>query len=227
MNGAATRALDIGSSYRWARVNLFNSWFSALLTVAIVLALVRLVPPIINWAVLRASVNAPNIGVCHESGGACWAFITDWYRFLLFGRFPYDQQWRPAAVIVIFVALLLASCDRRLMGRGLAVLWILGLACVGVLMWGGVFGMPLVETDLVFGHLVGFFGEGGLVDARSQVARRGRGAVLERGNPRQRQRLELTVGIARQVSIKLFRLVGILDRPPELDFDLAAAAAAR
>ena len=148
MNGAATRALDIGSSYRWARVNLFNSWFSALLTVAIVLALVRLVPPIINWAVLRASVNAPNIGVCHESGGACWAFITDWYRFLLFGRFPYDQQWRPAAVIVIFVALLLASCDRRLMGRGLAVLWILGLACVGVLMWGGVFGMPFVETDL-------------------------------------------------------------------------------
>ena len=148
MNGTATKAFRIDSGFRWVRANLFNSWFSSLLSVAIVFALVRLVPPIIDWAVVRASVNAPNIAVCHESGGACWAFITDWYRFLLFGRFPYDQQWRPGVVIIIFVALLLASCDRRLMGRKLAVLWILGLACVGVLMWGGVFGMPFVETDL-------------------------------------------------------------------------------
>lgn len=148
MNGAATKALSIGSGYRWARANLFNSWLSALLTLAFVFALLRFMPQIVNWAVVRASVNAPNIGACHESGGACWAFIADWYRFLLFGRFPYEEQWRPAVVIVIFVALLLASCDRRLMGRWLAVLWIFGLAGVGVLMWGGVLGLPFVETDL-------------------------------------------------------------------------------
>jgi len=148
MNGAATQALGFPRGYRWARANLFNSWFNALLTIAIVLVLVRIVPSVFDWSVVRASVDAPNIAACHERGGACWAFIVDWYRFILFGRFPYDQQWRPGAVIVIFVALLLASCDRRLMGRWLAALWVIGLALVAVLMWGGILGMPYVETDL-------------------------------------------------------------------------------
>jgi general L-amino acid transport system permease protein len=148
MNGAATQALSIGRFYAWARANLFNSWFSAVLTIVIVFALVRIVPPVFEWAVARASVTAPNIAACHERGGACWAFIVDWYRFLLFGRFPYQEQWRPGVVIVIFLALLLATCDRRLMGRPLAALWVIGLALVAVLMWGGILGMPYVETDL-------------------------------------------------------------------------------
>jgi general L-amino acid transport system permease protein len=148
MNGAATQALGIQRGYRWARANLFNSWFNALLTIAIALILVRIALPALDWAVVRASLNAPNIAACHQRGGACWAFIVDWYRFLLFGRFPYEEQWRPGVVIVIFLALLLATCDRRLMGRPLAALWIIGLAAVGLLMWGGVFGMPYVETDL-------------------------------------------------------------------------------
>ncbi len=148
MNGTATQALGFQRGYRWARANLFNSWFNALLTIAIVLAVVRILVPALDWAVVRASLNAPNIAACHQRGGACWAFIVDWYRFLLFGRFPYEEQWRPGVVIVIFLALLVATCDRRLMGRWLAALWIIGLTLVGVLMWGGIFGMPYVETDL-------------------------------------------------------------------------------
>jgi general L-amino acid transport system permease protein len=148
MNGAAAQALGFQRGYSWARANLFNSWFNALLTIAIVLVLVRIALPVLDWAVVRASLDAPNIAACHQRGGACWAFIVDWYRFLLFGRFPYEEQWRPGVVIVIFLALLLATCDRRLMGRRLALLWITGLAAVGLLMWGGIFGMPYVETDL-------------------------------------------------------------------------------
>jgi len=44
--------------------------------------------------------------------------------------------------------MILASCDRRLWGRRLAVLWLAGLIAVGVLMWGGVLGMTYVETSL-------------------------------------------------------------------------------
>src|SRR5206468_5009919 len=51
-------------------------------------------------------------------------------------------------VVVIFIALILASCDRRLWGRRLALLWLAGLAAVGVLMWGGILGMSYVETSL-------------------------------------------------------------------------------
>ena len=148
MNGAAMQALGFRRGYQWARANLFNSWFNALLTIVIVLAVIRIALPTLDWAVVRASLNAPNIAACHERGGACWAFVVDWYRFLLFGRFPYEEQWRPGVVIVIFLALLLATCDRRLMGRWLAALWMVGLALVATLMWGGILGMPYVETDL-------------------------------------------------------------------------------
>ena len=46
--------------------------------------------------------------------------------------------------------------------------------------------------------------------------------ALQRSDPRQRQRFELAVGIARHVGVELFRLVGVLDRAPELEFDVAA-----
>ena len=55
--------------------------------------------------------------------------------------------------------------------------------------------LALVEADLVFGDLVGFLGEGRGIDAGGQVAGRGRRTVLQRGDPGQRQRLELAVGI--------------------------------
>ena len=90
----------------------------------------------------------PDSGRACRGDGACWAFIAEKLRFILFGRFPYAEQWRPLVVVVIFVALILASCDRRLWGRRLRLLWLAGLALVGVLMWGGVFGLSYVETDL-------------------------------------------------------------------------------
>ena len=75
---------------------------------------------------LRASLRAPDGRACAAAGGACWAFIGDWFRFILFGRFPYAEQWRPAIVLAIFVALLLASFSRTLPGRRLALAWAVG-----------------------------------------------------------------------------------------------------
>ena len=80
--------------------------------------------------------------------------------------------------------------------------------------------LALVEADLVFGGLVGFLVEGRGIDAGGQVAGRGRRPVLQRGDPGQRQRLELAVGIAGQIGVELFRLVGFLDRAPELELDV-------
>ena len=51
-------------------------------------------------------------------------------------------------MVLIIIALIAASCDRRLWGRRLTLLWPAGLALVGLLMWGGVFGLPYVETEL-------------------------------------------------------------------------------
>ncbi len=79
--------------------------------------------------------------------GACWAFIGEKLRFILFGRYPYAEQWRPLFAVAIFIGLILASCDRRMWGRRLTLLWPSGLVLVGILMWGGVFGLKYVDTE--------------------------------------------------------------------------------
>jgi general L-amino acid transport system permease protein len=136
----------------WLHANLFNSLFNSILTLLALYLLAMTVPPVIRWALLDAIWSAPNGQACRgasgQEGGACWAFIGEKLRFILFGRYPYGEQWRPLLVVLIFVALILASCDRRLWGRRLVVLWLAGLAAVGVLMWGGILGLSYVDTLL-------------------------------------------------------------------------------
>jgi general L-amino acid transport system permease protein len=129
----------------WLRANLFSSVFNSILTVLAVALLALAIPPIARWAFIDAIWTAPNGAACH-GGGACWAFIHEKIRFILFGRYPVDQDWRPAIAVVVFVLLIFAACNRRLWGRRLAVLWFVGLSLVALLMWGGVVGLPYVET---------------------------------------------------------------------------------
>jgi general L-amino acid transport system permease protein len=130
----------------WLRANLFNGVFNTILTVAAVGLLAVAIPPLIRWAVTDAVWSASSGQAC-RGGGACWAFIGQKLRFIMFGTFPYEQQWRPLLVVVIFIALIVASCNRQLWGRRLGLLWLGGLAMVGVLMWGGVFGMAYVPNE--------------------------------------------------------------------------------
>src|SRR5215475_3037501 len=131
----------------WLRTNLFNSLLNTILTLAAIYLLVVTIPPVIRWAVVDAIWQADSGRAC-RGAGACWAFIVEKGRFILFGRFPYEEHWRPLFVVVVFVALILASCDRRLWGRRLAILWLAGLIVVGVLMRGGILGMSYVEPEL-------------------------------------------------------------------------------
>ena len=132
----------------WARANLFSSWGNTVLTLVAAAFLAWYVPPFVKWAFLGAHWAAANSQECKASEGACWAFIGEKWRFILFGRFPYEEQWRPAVVCLVFVGLFLASCDRRLWGRSLIVIWLGGGALALTLMFGGVFGMTYVETAL-------------------------------------------------------------------------------
>jgi general L-amino acid transport system permease protein len=141
-------ARPLPQAYRWLRANLFATPLSSALTLVVLYALIKIVPPLADWAVASASFSAPDEQACAARGGACWAFIATWYRFILFGRYPYAEQWRPALVLLLLIVLLVASCDRRLWGRALALVWLAGAIAVIVLMGGGVAGLPAVDTDL-------------------------------------------------------------------------------
>jgi general L-amino acid transport system permease protein len=132
----------------WLRANLFNSIPNTIVTLLVAFVVAELAPPLIRWFLIDSKWLAANGKDCKEAAGACWAFIGEWYRFILFGRFPYEEQWRPVVVVAAFIAMFLASCDRRLWGWRLAAIWVLGDALVLLLMFGGVFGMTYVSTDL-------------------------------------------------------------------------------
>ena len=130
----------------WLRNNLFNTWYNALLTVLILYGLARAIPPLLDWLIVGANGFDATPQECRTNGGACWAFISEKLRFILFGTFPYNEQWRPLLTIAIFITLLLVSCDRRFWKWWLGLLWAAGFASVAILMWGGVFGLTYVEN---------------------------------------------------------------------------------
>jgi len=131
----------------WLRANLFSSWPSALATVAIVLLAWKLVPPFVDWAFLDAVWQVRDSRECRQAAGACWAFVAEKHRFILFGTYPYEEHWRPAIATLLLVALWSASALRRLWRWWLALVWLGGLAAIGALMWGGFAGMPYVENE--------------------------------------------------------------------------------
>jgi general L-amino acid transport system permease protein len=138
-------------AFRWLRANLFGGVISSLVTLVLLYLGVRAVWGVVEWGVIHAVWQAPDGRACQAASGgagACWAFLGVWGRFILFGRYPYAEQWRPLLVVALFVALLLASCDRRLWGARLAVLWAAGIAANLVLMLGGAFGLSYVPTEL-------------------------------------------------------------------------------
>src|SRR5437868_8062569 len=133
--------------FGWLRANLFSSVSNTILTLVAVALLAVTVPPVIRWALVDAVWSAPNSRAC-RGAGACWAFIAEKWRFILFGTYPYEQHWRPFCAVLIFLAMILACCDRRLWGRWLMFVWLVGLVAVGILMWGGIFGLSYVGNEL-------------------------------------------------------------------------------
>src|SRR5690606_16312687 len=131
----------------WLRASLFSSPLNTLLTVLVAWLLLMIVPAMVEWLFIRANFDATNAQECRASGGACWAFIAEKHRLILFGVYPYDEQWRPLLASVLLVAVIVCSCIRWLWQPSLGLAATVALVAVAVLLWGGVFGLSYVESD--------------------------------------------------------------------------------
>ena len=129
----------------WVRANLFKGWFNSLLTILTLYLLWQVVPPIIRWAFIDSVWNTTG-AVCRDADGACWSVITNNFRFIFFGFYPYDEQWRPLIAMLILFGLLFYSRDRNHWTKYLGYSWIAGLVIMGFLMKGGLFGLTSVES---------------------------------------------------------------------------------
>lgn len=134
------------SPLTWARTNLFNTWGNAVITVAVLALLALLVPKLANWAIINA-VFEIDAQKCRVAAGACWGFVGEKYRLMLFGTYPYEEQWRPLAMSIVLLTLIGLTMNTRLWGRWLWISWIVAIVAMWVLMAGGVPGLPAVDTD--------------------------------------------------------------------------------
>ena len=131
----------------WIRANLFGDLRTSLGTLAIGAVLLWIVPPLIQWLFINA-VWVKNFDTCHAAAGACWGVIGEKYRIIIFGRYPFDDEWRPLIATLLLMGLLVLSCMRLAWKPWLAALWVAVLAIFFTLMRGGVLGLSYVETSL-------------------------------------------------------------------------------
>jgi general L-amino acid transport system permease protein len=151
LNGARSRKTPGGPVIRWLRANLFASVTSSIISLLLIALLGKALVSLLQWGFLNAIWSLPGdqTGACRSIRGigACWAVIPEKYRFILFGTYPFDEQWRPAVVCLIFIALFYVSSRRSWWRKELVLVWAAALVLIGVLMWGGIFGLSYVSQD--------------------------------------------------------------------------------
>ncbi|CAN7616822.1 amino acid ABC transporter permease [Mesorhizobium sp. LjRoot246] len=150
----------------WVRKNLIASAGDTILTIVGIALVAMILPQIINWAFINAVWTGPDRTVCAtvaQGGvqpdgwtGACWAFVNAKFGQFMVGRYPLEERWRPILVAILFVALLVPMLIPKVPRKGLnAILLFFVLPIVAfVLLVGGMFGLPHVETSLWGGLLV-------------------------------------------------------------------------
>ncbi len=137
----------------WVKTNLFANWQSTVTTLVVGALLLYYVPQFINWAILTATTTT-NADACRADGvGACWGVVKEKYRLIIFGRYPFEEQWRPLVATLLMVGLLVASCTRYFWSKWLIIGWVVVLSAFFILMYGSlfgyfdVFGLTKVTTD--------------------------------------------------------------------------------
>ncbi|MER9586784.1 amino acid ABC transporter permease [Mesorhizobium sp. M0276] len=150
----------------WVRKNLIASTGDTIMTIAGIALVVMILPQIINWAFINAVWTGPDRTACAtvaQGGvqpegwtGACWAFVNAKFGQFMVGRYPIEGRWRPILVAILFVALLVPMLIPKVPRKGLnAILLFFALPVVAfILLVGGMFGLPHVETSLWGGLLV-------------------------------------------------------------------------
>lgn len=151
---------------RWMRKNLFGSVGDTILTIVGLLIVAYVVPPLIRWAFLEAQWSGTDRTFCatvSQGGiqpdgwsGACWAFVRAKFEQFMFGRYPVEERWRVILCGIVFVALLVPLLVPRVPRKGLnaLLLFVVFPVFVFVLLVGGWFGLPHVETPLWGGLMV-------------------------------------------------------------------------
>lgn len=124
----------------------FGTPVNAVITIAVVLLLAVIVVPFVHWALIDATWTG-TAQTCGERSGACWAFIGEKFRFMLFGLYPQEAQWQAVTATLLIALPMVVTAIPRLWHRHLLTLWVVSIALAVVLMSGWLSGRS-ISTQL-------------------------------------------------------------------------------
>ena len=139
---------QLAATQNWLRRNLFSNVFSSVTTLLLLAGALWWLPGLVDWLLLQAVFKA-DAGACQavNHAGACWGVVAEKYRFILFGRYPYAEQWRPLLATALLLSAILASGLHLLPRNALLAAWAAALPAFFILMGGGRFGLTPVGSD--------------------------------------------------------------------------------
>jgi general L-amino acid transport system permease protein len=146
----------------WIRANLFPSAGSSVATVLIMLALVWMALPLIDFLIVDAVWSGSDREACLATPerpvvGACWAYIADRFAYIVYGSYPIAGRWRVDTFFALLAFgtgwLLWLDAPRRDIG---AIYFFVVLPVASFVLLHGfeAIGLPVVDTALWGGMTV-------------------------------------------------------------------------
>lgn len=130
----------------WMRRNLFGGGGQSVLTLAIFVLAALAIGKGLSWLLLDATFAGGAIE-CRLASGACWPFLRENARLILFGTYPEAEQWRAAAAAAVLLLSLALSFVPRFWGRRLGLVWVGAILVAVLLLRGGFAGLVHVPME--------------------------------------------------------------------------------
>ena len=142
---------------KWVRENLFSNWINAILTIAAIYFIVKIIIGVYPWfanGVWEGDGLADCRAALEGATGACFAILGERWNQLLFGiSYPSDAYWRPLVAFLLLVPcaapVLFAKLPRKLLIATLLYPFI-----AYWLIWGGTIISPIVG---LIGFIAGYY----------------------------------------------------------------------
>jgi general L-amino acid transport system permease protein len=145
----------------WVRQNLFSSPSNVLLTLLSIAVLLYVLPSFLDWAIFDATWHGVTREPCNtpqgvDKPGACWTMVNARFHQFMYGYYPEDQRWRVDLSFILLFGSFIALLVERIPGKKwTAVFLFLVYPVIGfALFYGGIFGLPVVETRFWGGLLL-------------------------------------------------------------------------
>lgn len=133
----------------WVKNNLFPSFLNTLITILISLALLAVIPGVLDWLFFSANWLGSSQDDCVKDG-ACWVFISAWSQQIFYGSYPDTEIWRVNLSLGLLSVVISSSfiLPQHLRNKvSIPAYLVLPFVCI-LILEGSYIGLEPVSTDL-------------------------------------------------------------------------------